>query len=205
MRILVTVGCLLLPALLNAQQLEPAQDLRRQIAAQIGQAEADFADESHACASRFDVNTCLAEARARHKARIKPLQAREQALGDELRQSRVQAQRERASARKSEFASGETPRSAAKTTVAIPLPPQLPLSSEQVLHDQQAKAARDAQQALRNKEQLNSRQLQLEEQQRAARQRNQQQLKERKSPVAPLPLPGAADIAAAASAAPGRR
>ena len=133
------------------------------------------------------------------------MQAREQALDDELRQSRAQAQRERASARKSELASGETPRSAAKTTVAIPAPPQLPLSSEQILRDQQAKAARDAQQALRNKEQLNSRQLQLEEQQRAARQRNQQQLKEGKSPVAPLPLPGAADIAAAASAAPGRR
>ncbi len=205
MRILLTVGYLLLPALLSAQQLEPAQDLRRQIAAQIGQAEADFADESLACASRFDVNTCLAEARARHKARIKPLKAREQALDDELRQSRAQAQRERAAARKNELASGETPRSAAKTSVVTQATPQLPRSSEQILRDQQAKAAWDAQQALRNKEQLNSRQLQLEEQQRAARQRNQQQLKEGKSPVAPLPLPGAAEIAAAASAAPGRR
>jgi len=205
MRSLLAACCILLPALLAAQQLDPAQDLRRQIAGQIDQVEADFASENLVCASRFDVNTCLAEARARRKARIKPLQARVQALDDELRQTRAQAQRDRSSVRKGELTVGDSRRSPMQAPVAAPRAPQLPRSAEQIWQEQHAKAAKEEQQALRSKEQLNLRQHQREEQQRAARQRGEQRQREGKSAAAPLPLPDPADIAAAASAAPGHR
>ncbi len=184
-------------------------DLKAQRAA----IEAQFKAESDVCAQRFLVNACLDEAKGRRSTGLKPLQEREAVIDAQERRARADAQRERVAEREREFAEAEGRHRTAELltqpakpalSIAKTNPPSAPKASAQNLEaEQQNKAALTRESAQRRQAEKARYLSEQEARQKASAQRQASRAEHptgKKSPAA-LPIPSAAEIEAASSAA----
>jgi hypothetical protein len=175
--------------------------------AQRAAVEQRFKAQSEVCAGRFFVNACLDEAKAVRKAELEPLQTREAAIDAKQRRARAEAQAQRVAERELEFAAAEGRNRTAElsqpvaASAAAPAPPKArpePKQREQAAKSNQAQAEarrRQAQKASYQSEQV------LRQQEAERRQALSQEKLKGKKPAMALPIPSAAEIAAAGSAA----
>ena len=190
---------------------------RKQLQQQRRSIEAHFAQQSQACGQQFQVNTCMSGIRAERLAALKPIQAREQALDEQDRRARSEAQTQRVAERQREFEAEEgrrrtealqarpaTPRSGPDGKPGPLTSPHAPPVDPEVhardITRQQQDAALTAAQG---KEQLQRRQrVVLQHQQDFQRLQDQHEAAPGRKPAGkPLPIPSAADIAKATAAA----
>lgn len=177
-----------------------------------------FTAESAQCERRFFVNACLDEAKSKRSAALRPLELREAALDAQERRARAAAQRERVSQREREFAEAEgrertaqllaAPAPAAPVaakagpdpaaTPAVPSQQPSPQQSQKLKADKAQDEAkrREAQKADYQREQA------LRQKEAERRQAVNDAKQKGKQPPAGLPIPSAAEIEAAGSAAP---
>lgn len=183
-----------------------------------------FKADSEQCERRFFVNACLDEAKSTRSAALRPLEAREAVLDTNQRRARAEAQRERATQRETELAEAEGRQRTAQLLAAQLLAaqllaaqtPALPLAAKAVpasgpavtvpAKPQSRQIKADKAQAEAKRRELQKANFQSEQtlrQQEAERRRvsNEAKQKGKQSPIA-LPIPSAAEIEAAGSAAP---
>ncbi|WP_310383142.1 hypothetical protein [Roseateles sp.] len=173
-----------------------------------------FEADSEQCARRFFVNACLDEAKSKRSAALRPLEAREAVLDTHQRRARAEAQRERATQREREFAEAEgrqrTAQLLAAQTPDLPLaakagPASGPAITASVKpQSKQIKADKAQDEAKRRElQKANYQSEQALRQQEAERRRVINEAKQKgKQPPLALPIPSAAEIEAAGSAAP---
>jgi hypothetical protein len=182
---------------------------RKQLSQQRADVEARFTHDSQICRTRFAVTDCMNEARARRAAELRPLQAREDELETAQRHARAQAQRERVAEKQREFAAEEgkrgtamaAPAASAPTVRALPEPRSPHMSPEEHGRAVQAELAAGEREAQIRREQMAARQRDQQEHQQAVQKREQDRAAQGKKPAPALPVPTAAEVAAAASAA----
>jgi len=210
-----------------ADAVDPAAQTSQLELQQLGQQraeiEARFKAESLLCEQRFAVNDCLNRVRAERSLALKPIVTREQEIDKLERQARAEAQRQRViereqeaarleaqrrmaellaaqreALRRSEPAEAEPEPAPAEAVVAKPRP-----SVQEIERAQRAKKLRADQEAERRLAQRQAFERQQAAHQREAQQRMAQREAESKGKKAPssLPIPSAAEIAAASQSA----
>ncbi|MDT8998530.1 hypothetical protein RQP53_04490 [Paucibacter sp. APW11] len=193
------------PGAWSAEATE-AEQLRVQRAA----IEARYEEALAQCAQRFAVIDCQLQAKQQRHEAIKPLQAREYELNAAERAARAEAQRQRVKAKQADYAERDA-RQKTQSLLAEPTPmqaepvskarPDAPDSNER---GRQALARRvaDEKAAELQRQQLLQREQAAQAHRQAVERRNAERAA-RKAPAAPLPLPSASAVSAAAST-PGR-
>lgn len=195
---------LVLALLLAATAAFAQPATRAEVAAQRAALEQGFAREKAECEQRFGVSACLEELRQRRHDALAPLVKREHELAAEERRVRAAAQTQRVHER--EVAASQDEGQRRERVVAAPpaTPPATPAS-----HAPRARTPEDAARAQRDAAQkaeaeAAKRRAQAEERQRRQQERvlehEAQQKRRMKPPAAPLPLPGASAVPAAAAA-----
>ncbi|MCV2366764.1 hypothetical protein [Roseateles oligotrophus] len=175
--------------------------------------ETQFKAESDVCARRFFVNACLDEAKAKRSAGLKSLQEREAAIEANERRARADAQRERVAEREREFAEAEGRRRTAQLLApaapvasapakAKPMPASKhhPSSPQEAQQAKSVMALEDAQRRQQQKANFQSEQAARQKEAERRQAIAEAKLKGKKAPMA-LPIPSAAEIEAAGSAA----
>ncbi|MFY7865105.1 hypothetical protein [Roseateles sp.] len=200
----------------DSVQLERQLELQK-LSQQRADLDQRFNAESLLCEQRFAVNDCLERARVQRKQALAPVVAREQEIDKLERRERAEAQRLRVIEREREAAAQEAQRRTAELLAeqrrarrviedseARPEPEAIKPkpSAQDLAQSQKAKhllAEQEAQRRLAQKQAFERRQAQH---QREARERQVQREAELKSkkPALTLPIPSAADIAAAGKA-----
>jgi len=191
---------------------------RRALQHQRSALDAQLARDVGVCETRFAVNACLDEVRARHSAAVSPLTARLEALEAGERIGRAAAQRVRVAERQREFevedsrrraealkATGQPDPDIAASAVeaAASNPPRRPQAAnpEERAKQLRRQAAAAAQTAQKNRSQLAARQYQQQLRVQDQQQRAEARARSGKKPVAALPLPTQAEVAAAVASA----
>ena len=174
--------------------------------------DAQLTRDIEVCEGRFAVNACLDEARVRHSAAISPLTAKLDALDTRERFDRAAAQQERVAARQREFAADEGRRRTELLQAPVAASPagasasNLPRGPRAADPEVRAKLLRkqavvDAQTAQNNREQLAQRLRQQQLREQSRQQRIEARARSGKKPGLALPLPTAAEVAAAVASA----
>lgn len=214
-----------MPMALAAEAAEAAPPTHQMELQQLGQQRAElevrFKAESLLCEQRFAINDCLNRVRAERSLALKPIVTREQEIDKLERRARAEAQRQRVIEREQEAARLEAQRrtsellaaqrealrrseqadaapSNAEVGVAKPRP-----SVQELEQAQRAKKLRADQDAERRLAQRQAFERQQAAHQREAQQRTAQREAESKGKkaAATLPIPSAAEIAAASQTA----
>jgi len=158
--------------------------------------ESRFAAESQECATRFAVNSCMDEARARRSAALKPVVRREQQLEAEDRRARAEAQAKRVQQRQQESATAEAERLVAPIKASEPSPvrpepkPHAVGDPEQRIQAQQSREIAAERDAAHNRVRQGKRQQQL-----LVRREDAARKAEKAKGAASLPVPSAVEIA----------
>ncbi|MDY0747064.1 hypothetical protein SNE35_21330 [Paucibacter sp. R3-3] len=213
MRIAVFLLAVLLLPLGRAQAADAE---RRELQQQRQAVETRFKAESQACRQEFFVNTCLDRIRNERLAALRPLQARELQLGEADRKARSEEQTRRVAERQREFAAEEGRRRTEALQQQSPGSPadaggkqhtspaaarSLPVDPQTHARDITRQSEEAAQAAARTREQAGKRQRVVLQHQEDFQRRQEERAASTRKPGQPLPIPSAADIAAAASAA----
>ncbi|XHS78198.1 hypothetical protein ACFJGW_21160 [Burkholderiaceae bacterium UC74_6] len=166
------------------------------LVAQRATIESRFAAESKECSTRFAVNACMDEARARRSAALKPVVKREQQLEAEDRRARAEAQAKRVQQRQQESAAAEAERLVAPIKASEPRPlrpepkPHSVGDPQQRIQAEQSREIAAERQAENNRTQQAKRQQQL-----LVRRKDAARNAEKAKGAASLPVPSAAEIA----------
>lgn len=185
---------------------------RRALIQQRTALDAQLARDTEACESRFAINACLDALRIRHNAAISPLTAKLEALDTRERLERAAAQKERVAARQREFEVEEGRRRTEALKAPVAARPVDATASQAAraprTADPQARAERLQKQAVvnakvaqSNRDQLAERQRQQQLREQAQQQRAEARARSGKKPGVALPLPTAAEVAAAVASA----
>lgn len=212
MRIAVFLLAVLLLPLGRAQAADAE---RRELQQQRQAVETRFKAESQACRQEFFVNTCLDRIRNERLAALRPLQARELQLGEADRKARSEEQTRRVAERQREFAAEEgrrrtealqqqslgSPADVGGKHASPAAARSLPVDPQTHARDITRQSEEAAQAAARTRDAADKRQRVVLQHQADFQRRQEERAASTRKPGQPLPIPSAADIAAAASAA----
>lgn len=194
------VGAQVAPMVPVAQAAEPASAVaeRKQIRHDRAAAEARFKQAEAECSTRFAVSGCIADAQAQRRTTLTELRERELVLDEAKRRAEAAENTRRLQAKQAEAAARPLPvphaASAAHVPAASASPPraQRPVIRSKTADDPAEAAARAAAQQRRASDAAAHRaEVEKHNAERAARGKKS----------TPLPVPSAASVAAAASAA----
>lgn len=174
--------------------------------------DAQLARDIQVCEARFAVNACLEGLRVRHNAAISPLTEKLDAIDARERVERAAEQKARVAERQREFAADEgrrltdalkAPVAAKPAETAASTTPRTPRAVDPEVRAVrlQKQALANARTAQNNRDQLAERQRQQQLREQAQQQRAEARARSGKKPGVALPLPTAAEVAAAVASA----